>query len=468
MSKLIRSLREAMVACGLKDGMTLSFHHHLRNGDALLCQVLAEAAAMGIRDLSIEPSSLFDVHLPLLDHIRSGVVTAIGTDYVSAGIGRAISEGILQKPVRFRSHGGRPDAIDSGRLTIDIAFIAAPAADPMGNANGLFGPSACGSLGYAMPDAHHARKVVVVTDHLMPYPLIPASIEENDVDYVVQVERIGEAKGIVSGTTKITRDPVGLAIADYAARVIEHSGLLVDGFSFQTGAGGASLAVTQFLRPIMRRKGVTGSYGLGGITGYMVEMLEEGYFDALQDVQCFDLRAVASIRDNPKHQEISASRYASPGARSAAVDSLDVAVLGATEIDTAFNVNVHTDSNGLLIGGSGGHNDAAAGAKLTMIVAPLIRARLPIVVDRVLTVTTPGNTVDVLVTQRGIAVNPNRPELEERLRAGGVPVLPIEQLKEIAERQTGVPRRVRPSGRVVAEVEYRDGTLIDQVRCVRP
>lgn len=466
MSKLAATLQDALRACGLRDGMTVSFHHHLRNGDHVLNMVLAEAARMGIRGLTVQASAIFDVHAPLIDHIRAGVVTGIETNYMGSRVGRAVSEGILDKPVVFRSHGGRPAAIESGRVSIDIAFIAAPAADRMGNANGLEGPAACGSLGYAMPDARHAGRTVVITDHVVPYPLAPASIEETDVDQVVPVDSIGDPKGIVSGTTQITRDPVGLAIARYAAAVIEHSGLMAEGFSFQTGAGGASLAVTEFLKPAMKRAGVTGSFGLGGITGYLVDMLEEGYFSALMDVQCFDLRAVRSIAQNPRHQEISASRYASPLAKSAAINSLDVVVLGATQIDTAFNVNVHTDSNGYIMGGSGGHSDTAAGARLAMIVAPLFRARLPIVVDKVLCVSTPGSTVDVLVTQRGIAVNPARPDLRDRLRAAGLPVYAIEDLKRMAEKVTGVPRDIPPLGRAVADVEYRDGAIIDRIGCV--
>ena len=466
MSKIIAGIEQAIRSSGLKSGMTVSFHHHLRNGDYVLNLVLAEAARQGIRDLTVQATSLFDCHLPLIDHIRSGVVTGLETNYMSGGIGKAISEGVLSKPVLFRSHGGRPEAIETGRVHIDVAFIAAPAADCMGNANGIAGTAACGSLGYAMSDAWFAGKVVLVTDHIEDYPLIPASIGEENVDIVAQVDCIGDPRGIVSGTTRITRDPVGLAIARYAAQVIEASGLCRDGFSFQTGAGGASLAVTQYLKPIMKRLGVTGSFGLGGITGYMVDMLEEGYFKALMDVQCFDLRAVESIRNNPRHYEVSATRYAGPHARSAAVDSLDAVVLGATEIDTGFNVNVHTDSNGYIIGGSGGHSDTAAGAKLAMIVAPLYRARLPIVVDKVLCTTTPGNTVDVLVTQRGIAVNPLRKDLEDKLRAFGLPVYDIRELKDMAERVTGKPQTRVPGGRAAAEVEYRDGRIIDRIRCV--
>lgn len=465
-TKLVSSLRDAIALSGLRDGMTVSFHHHLRNGDFVLNRVLDEAAALGIRNLTVNASSLFDVHLPLMEHMRSGVVTKLLTDYVSGGIGRYLSHGILQEPVEFRSHGTRAADIALGRTPIDVAFIAAPAADCRGNCSGKFGKSACGSLGYAIPDAMFAKQVVVITDSLMPYPLADWAISEEHVDYVVQIDSIGDPKGILSGTTKITRDPVGLVMADLAARVIEASGLLMDGFSFQTGAGGASLAAAASLKKIMQRDGIRGGFALGGITGYLVQMLQAGCFQQLLDVQCFDLDAVASIRDNPKHREISAGHYAGPGTRGAVVDSLDVVILGATEIDTSFDVNVHTDSNGCLMGGAGGHTDAAAGAKLTMILAPLSRARLPIVTDRVTCISTPGSSIDVLVTQRGVAVNPNRPELRERLLAAGLPVTDIRTLQKTAEAITGKPKRIQLGDQVVARVLGRDGRVQDAIRCL--
>lgn len=465
-NKVVSSLRQAIELSGLKSGMTVSFHHHLRNGDYVLNMVMAEIAQMGIRDLTVNASSLFDIHAPLLQHIENGVVTHLQTDYMSGTIGKAISRGILDDPVEFRTHGGRPSDIELGRTPIDVAFIAAPAADGMGNCSGKYGKSACGSLGYAYPDAENAKKVVVITDNLVPYPLLDWSIPETHVDYVVTVDAIGDPNGIVSGTTKITRDPVGLVMADLAAQVIRHSGLLKDGFSFQTGAGGASLAAAKYLKDIMLRENIHGSFGCGGITGYMVDMLNEGCFESLMDVQCFDLKAVESIRTNPRHQEISASHYASPSARSAVVNSLDVVILGATEVDTDFNVNVHTDSNGYIMGGSGGHSDTAAGAKLAMIIAPMFRARLPIVTDRVNCISTPGRDIDVLVTQGGIAVNPKNAELRQRLVDAGLPVVDIHELKEKAERITGTPRRISHSDRVVANVIYRDGTLLDTIRGV--
>ena len=155
--------------------------------------------------------------------------------------------------------------------------------------------------------------------------------------------------------------------------------------------------------------------------------------------------------------------YASPSSRSAVVDSLDVVILGATEIDTDFNVNVHTDSNGYIMGGSGGHSDTAAGSKLCMIIAPMFRARLPIVTDHVTCVSTPGKDIDVLVTQGGIAVNPRNGELKQRLVNAGLPVIDIQELKEKTERITGTPKKLPKGDRVVAEVISRDGELLDRI-----
>ena len=159
--------------------------------------------------------------------------------------------------------------------------------------------------------------------------------------------------------------------------------------------------------------------------------------------------------------------YAAPGERSAVVDNLDVVILGATEIDTDFNVNVHTDSNGVIMGGSGGHSDTAAGAKLSMIIAPMFRARMPIVTDQVTCISTPGKDIDVLVTQGGIAVNPARVELREQLTAAGLPVIDIQELKEKTERITGTPRKLPRGDKVVAEVISRNGNLQDRIFSVR-
>ena len=462
MSKVVGSLREAISASGLRDGMTVSFHHHLRSGDYVINMVMNEIAAMGIKNLTVNASSLFDVHAPLAEHIKSGVITKIITDYMSAGLGKYISAGIMEQPVEFMTHGGRPTAIMQGKTPIDVAFVAAPAADRDGNCTGKIGRSACGSLGYAFADAEYAKKTIIITDGLCE-KLEEPSIDGKFVDFVVCADEIGDPRGIVSGTTTITRDPVGLIMARDAADVIKYSGLLKAGFSFQTGAGGASLAAAKFLMDIMLEEKIRGSFGLGGITGYMVDMLRAGCFEELRDVQCFDLKAVESIRTDPRHHEIGAFEYASPANGHAWVNSLDAVILGATEIDTDFNVNVHTDSAGIIMGGSGGHSDTAAGAKLAMVIAPLFRARQPIITDRVNCISTPGKDIDVLVTQYGIAVNPKNEELRDRLIRAHMPVVSIEELKAKAENLCGVPKALEHGERVVAKVIGRSGEVQDLI-----
>lgn len=462
--KVLNNLDEVFDKLVIRDGMTLSFHHHLRNGDHVLNLVLAALAQRGIKDLTIAASSIFPIHAPLVEYMEREVVTGIVASYISGPVAVAISQGKLKKPAIMQTHGGRARAIESGNLPIDVAFLAAPAADTYGNINGVQGKSACGTLGYAVSDAEYAAKTVAITDNLVPYPVCPIEISQVFVDYVVQVESIGDPNGIVSGTTRITKDPVALRIAKLAAEVMEASGLVKEGMSFQTGAGGTSLAVAAELKKIMKRKGIIGSFAAGGITGYLAEMLEEGLFRTLFDVQCFDLKAIESYRDNAAHQFMSASMYGNPHTKGAVVNNLDIMILGATEIDTDFNVNVTTGSDGMIMGGSGGHSDTAAGAKLAIVVTNLMKARLPIIKDKVTTMTTPGENVDVIVTERGIAVNPRRTDLRDLLSKTKLPLMSIEELKTLAEKITGVPKGIELSEQIVAVVEYRDGSVIDVVR----
>ena len=145
----------------------------------------------------------------------------------------------------------------------------------------------------------------------------------------------------------------------------------------------------------------------------------------------------------------------------------EVVFLGATEIDLDFNVNVMTDSNGVLMGASGGHSDTAAGAKCTVITCPLIRGRLPMIRDKVATVITPGSSVDVLVTEYGIAINPARTDLIERFKDSNLPIYTIEELQQLAFDLVGKPQDIPVSDKdedIIAIVEYRDGSIIDVVR----
>ncbi len=464
-SKVLPSLEAAVEASGLRDGMTISFHHHLRNGDGILCRLLDVIASKGIRNLRLASTSLFKTHAPIVEHIRNGVITRMETG-IHGAIGEAVFRGDakLEAPIVVRSHGGRARAIESGDLHIDVAFVSAPSCDEYGNMNGVLGPSACGALGYPMTDAMYADVVVAITDTLVPYPNHPISISQQYVDFVVEVDRLGDPSGIVSGTTRITRNPLQLLIARNACELMKASGLVRDGFSFQTGAGGISLAAAHYLREYMVEKGIKGSFGSGGITGYFVSMLEDGLLERLLDVQCFDLEAVRSLRENPAHIEMSASMYANPHTKGCVVDRLDIVVLGGAEIDVDFNVNVAVESDGVLRHAVGGHQDTAAGASLTIVVAPLIRGRLNTIVERVLTVTTPGETVDAVVTERGIAINPRNEELRERVRGRGLPLYDIRELQEMGRKLTGVPSSVDFEDEILAVIEYRDGTVLDVAR----
>ncbi len=464
--KLLGSIREAIEKTGLKDGMTISFHHHFREGDYVMNMVMAEIAAMGIKNLSIAPSSIANVHEPLIDHIKNGVVTNITSSGLRDKVGAAISKGIMENPVVIRSHGGRARAIASGDVHIDVAFLGAPSSDEYGNANGTVGKATCGSLGYAMIDAKYADQVVIITDTLVDYPNTPISIPQTDVDYVVVVDEIGNPSGIASGATRFTKNPKELLIAKYAAEIITKSPYFKEGFSFQTGTGGASLAVSRFVREEMIKQNIKARFALGGITNAMVELLEEGLVEKLIDVQDFDHPSAISLGKNANHYEIDANMYASPLSKGSFINQLDTAILSALEIDTDFNVNVMTGSDGVIRGASGGHSDTSFACKMSLIVCPLVRGRIPTVVDKVNTVITPGTSIDVLVTEVGVAINPNRPDLVEHFKNLDVPQFTIEELKEKAYAIVGDPQPIQYGDKVVALIEYRDGSLIDVVRNV--
>lgn len=465
--KVKSSLKEALKDLGLKDGMTISFHHAFRAGDKTINMVIDTIAEMGVKNLTLASSSLTSVHSPLVKHIQSGVIRKIYTSGLRGELADAISHGLMEEPVHIHSHGGRVHLLQTGEIHLDIAFIGVPCCDEFGNANGLNGKSICGSLGYAKVDAEFADKVVVLTESMVPYPAFPASIHQDSVDAVVKVDEVGDPSKIGGGATRMTKNPRELLIAKHCANVIEHSGYFNPGFSIQTGSGGASLAVTRYLEEKMERRNIHASFGLGGITATMVEMHEKGLIDYLLDVQCFDSVAVDSLANNPHHIEISANEYANPTSKGAVVDRLDIVILSALEIDTQFNVNVITGSDGVIRGASGGHSDAAAAANLAIIVAPLVRGRIPTVVNHVTNVVTPGDTIDVLVTDQGIAINPCREDVKQHLIDAGLPVCSIQELQQRAQLLTGEPEPIEYEERTVGFVHYRDGSVIDVIKQVK-
>ncbi len=463
--KRVANLETALRQCGLKDGMVISTHHHLRDGDRIGLLALETAARIGARDLMWFPSASFPCHAPVIDLMEAGAVHHIEGS-MNGPLGDYCSTGKMRGLGVLRSHGGRWQAIQDGDVKIDIAVIAAPTADAFGNANGSHGKSACGSLGFALADSMYADHVIVVTDNLVPFPCVPWQIQGNNVDCVVEVESIGDPAKIVSGTTQITRSPDRLKIAEYVARFVRDAGIMRTGFSFQAGAGGIALAFVAYLRDMMREAKVKARFVRGGTTKYLVELLQEGLADYLLDGQTFDLDAVRSIATDPRHIATSPFTSYNFHGKGNFASMVDVAVLGATEVDTEFSGNVVTHSDGRLLHGIGGWQNCLF-AGCTILAVPSFRDRIPVIVDKVTTLTGPGELIDVVVTERGIAINPRRKDLLDAVRHSSLPIRPIEEIKKEVEAICGgKPEPPRVTDHPVAVVKWVDGTVLDTVRQV--
>lgn len=461
-NKIVSSLEEALRKCGLRDGMTISTHHHLRDGDLVSNKVFEIASSMGIKDLVWFPSASFPCNEVLIRYLEDGTINRIEGS-MNGPLGRFVSEGRMKGTAVLRSHGGRVQAIQDGEVRIDIAVLAAPSSDAFGNARGTGGSSACGVLGYAKADSMYAEKVIIVTDNLVDMPCIPMEIEGNYVDYVVVVDKIGIPEKIVSGTTEITKSPDRLLIASLTALFLEKSGILKNGCTMQAGAGGTSLAIAVFVHEILKQKGWKTSFGFGGSTKYMVKMLEEGQMGYILDAQAFDLEAVSSIERNPDHIRYSVFNAYNYHSKGNLTSMMDIMILGATEIDLDFNGNVVTHSDGYLLHGIGGWQNCLH-ARNVIIPLPLFRDRIPVIVDRVTTLCGPGEMIDVIITERGIAINPRRQDLIDSVINSGLPLRSIEDLKNEAEKICGRPEKPQYHDDVVAAIKWVDGTVIDVVR----
>ncbi len=462
-NKAVSSLLEAFKRAGIRDGMTISTHHHFRNGDKVANKIFDTVAEMGIKNIRWFPSASFPCHAPIIKYLDTGVVHHIEGS-INGPLGDYCSRGKMKGQGVLRSHGGRYRSVQDGEVHIDIAVIAAPTADPFGNANGLTGKSACGLLGFSLADSQYADKVIIVTDNLIPFPCIPWQIQGNYVDYVVEMDKIGDPSKIVSGTTQITRSPARLLIAEYIARFIKEAGIMKDGFSFQAGAGGIALAFVTYLKEYMKEANVKARFVRGGSTKYLVELLEEGLVDYILDGQTFDLDGIRSMRENPKHQNTSPFTSYNYHSKGHFASMLDAVVLGATEIDVNFNANVVTHSDGLLLHGMGGWQDCLF-SECTILAVPSFRDRIPVIVDNVTTLCGPGELIDVVVTEKGIAINPQRKDLLKTLKGSSLPIKPIEELKkEVEQICGGAPSPPRLDKKhVVAAIQWVDGTIIDVV-----
>ncbi len=464
--KIVADMKTALKNAGLRDGMTISTHHHLRNGDQVANAVFAAAAELGVKDLRWFPSASFPVHEPQIELLESGVIHHIEGS-MNGPLGNYCSTGKMRGMAVLRSHGGRYQAVQDGEVHIDIAVIAAPTADPFGNATGDRGPTACGLLGFALADSEYADHVIAVTDNLVPFPCIPWQIQGNNVDQVVVMDSIGDASKIVSGTTQITKSPDRLLIAELTARFCDEAGIVRDGFSFQAGAGGTALSFAIFLRDMMRERNIKARFVRGGSNQYLVDMLEEGLTDYILDGQTFDLEGVRSMRENPGHQNTSPFTSYNWHGKGNFASMLDVVVLGATEVDVNFNANVVTHSDGRLLHGIGGWMNCLA-SKCTILPIPAFRDRIPVLVDEVTTLCGPGELIDVIVTERGITINPLRQDLLAKVQGSSLPIVDIHDLKaEIEGICGGAPAKPDLGEKVVAAIKWVDGTVIDCVREVK-
>jgi citrate lyase subunit alpha/citrate CoA-transferase len=247
------------------------------------------------------------------------------------------------------------------------------------------------------------------------------------------------------------------------ARFVRDAGIMRNGFSFQAGAGGTSLAFAMYLKEMMKRAGVKARFVRGGSTKHLVEMLKEGLTDYILDGQTFDLDGVVSMRDDPRHVPTSpftSYNYHGKGFFGTLVDAV---VLGATEVDVNFNANVVTHSDGRLLHGIGGWQNCLF-AGCTILAVPALRDRIPVIVDEVTTLTGPGELIDVIVTERGISINPRRQDLLEAVKGKDLPIRDIRDIqREVYQFCGGKPKPPRRSGQVVAVVKWVDGTVLDSV-----
>ncbi|MCK5846869.1 MAG: hypothetical protein KAG84_05485 [Bacteroidales bacterium] len=464
-NKTVASLKDALINSGIKDGMTISTHHHFRNGDLIANQIFDIAHELGIKDLRWYPSASFPCHEPLIKYLKDGTINRIEGS-MNGVLGKFASEGGMKGIGVLRSHGGRYQAVQDGDVQIDIAVIAAPTADAFGNANGVNGSAASGLLGFALADSQYADKVIVVTDNMVPFPCIPWQIHGNYVDYTVKVDKVGDPEKIISGTTNITKSPDRLLIAEKTAQFCEATEIIHDGFSYQAGAGGTSLSIGIYFEEILRRNSWKARFVRAGSNKYPVKMLEDGVIDYILDGQTFDLEGIRSMRENANHVDTSPFTSYNYHSKGNFASMIDIAVLGATEVDVNFNANVVTHSDGYLLHGIGGWQNCLFG-KTVILPIPLFRDRIPVIIDKVTTLCGPGELIDVIVTERGVAVNPLRKDLIEKAKNAGFELKTIQELKAEAEEICGVPEKPELDEEIIAVIKWVDGTVIDSVRKVK-
>ena len=467
----------------IKDGDTISYPHYYRTGDHGLGIIVKKLQQTKKKNIKIYGNAFFDNVDPwFMDAVKDGTIGGIyGNVYRKLGNNVVKGDFLPWVSVGF-SHGNRVRKMQTGEVTINVAFGPVPIADVHGNANGLMGKPEhlCGPVGLFSADAEYAEHVCLLAGTVSDSLIMPTPISMEQVDFVVKVETPGLASGIGSGTLdmhKAKENPFNAQVADNVTRVIKASGVVKDNFAFQVGSG-AGLIILENIRAILKETGIRANFSIGGIRSLHVDMLDEGTVQRLMHGQLFEPspRVFESLLKNHNHHEITTAYYASVANKEAAVNMLDLAVLSALEVDLEFNLNT-VCAGGRIIGGIGGGQDVAAGADLTIIFMPLATGKdgrgFPKVVERVFTRTTPGEVVDVIVTEDYAAVNPKskstyKSVILERAQQFGVKLVTIEELraKSVAKAESfgKIPPDVKTTDEVVHVIEWRDGTLLDTIK----
>ncbi len=467
----------------IQDGDVISYPHYYRFGDKGLELVIKMLQKRKKRGIILYANAVFDNTDPwLFAAFQDGTLAGLYGN-VYRKFGSHVTSGKLLPWVTVGfSHGDRVRKLQTGEVHVKAAFAPVPLADQYGNATGLMGPEnqLCGPLGLAAADWEFADFTCLLAGEISSNLIIPFSLSMEQTDFVVPVECPGLSSGIGSGTLdleKVRSQPLNARIAENVLRVMKAAHIVKDQFSFQVGAG-AGLIVLDSIRKMLKEAGIQSGFSIGGVTSMHVDMLEEGSIGRLLHGQLFEpsRKVIHSLLENPSHQEITAGYYASVANKECAVNLLDLAVLSALEVDLDFNVNT-VCANGRIIGGIGGGQDVAAGAGLTIIFLPLAAGKndlaFPKIQDKVYTRTTPGDVIDVVVTEEFAAINPKssspyRDAILENGKRQGLQLMPVEELRqksmEAAQNMGRIPPQPENTGEILHAVEWRDGTLLDVIR----
>ncbi|MEW5924759.1 MAG: citrate lyase subunit alpha, partial [Candidatus Zixiibacteriota bacterium] len=467
----------------ITDGDTISYPHYYRTGDLGLKMVVEKLRQTGKRDIKIYGNAFFDNVDPwLIDAIHDGIITGLyGNPYRK--LGECITAGDLLPAVSVGfSHGNRVRKLQTGEIGIKVAFAPVPIADVYGNANGLLGKpeQLCGPVGLVAADTEYAEYVCLLAGTISETVVLPTPITMGRVDFVIPVDCPGLNAGIGSGTIdmdKARSNPFNTMVADNVTKVIKASGVVKNDFGFQVGSG-AGLLILENIRNMLLEEKIRANFAIGGCTMMHVDMLDDGTLYQLMHGQLFQPspHMFESLLNHPRHHEIDVNYYASVASKECAVNLLDLAVLSTLEVDLDFNLNT-VCAGGRIIGGIGGGQDVAAGAELTIIFMPLATGKngkgFPKVVEKVYTRTTPGEVIDVIVTEEYAVVNPKSPSrykqaIIDRAEEFGVNLVSIEELHrksfDRAHEFGDIPPTGETTDEVVHLIEWRDGTLLDVIR----